>query len=333
MESSKNIIDAGQDTVHFHFKVPTKGLSPGETTLTHLPADQILTSMKLANMDLFNPHAISLSVDAPPHVHVGASLAHGETGQIPLATHNRAVVIDHENERAEGYHSVSTGARVAPVHKLLLTPSEEQLAENSGLVLKKIDHKWAGLGPKNATAGAFKAEIDGKDKILVAPEGTDGSASAVHRFLVHNETNSKLFGGRYTKNNVKTTYAPNGKQAFIMDPADFKEARDSLKKSLTTTSPFKHGLTAALTNLSSQKIESPTPTFVNVQIHRTPVDKASGIMTREHTVVEQKDVHALTGSKTSAAEIPKYNTAVEIREDDAISGGDNVVEITDKNVA
>lgn len=330
----KNIIDAGQEKWYAHFQVPTHNLQPNETMITHIPGEQIKASMKLADMDLLNPTHIDMSIDAPPGVHLGASLGHGENGEIQLATHDRAVVISHDGEKAEGYHTVSTGARVAPVHTLKLSPSDEQLKENSGIVLKRIDPKWMGMGPHNATAGAFKTEIDGKNKILVSPESTNGTPSAVHRFLLHNENNAKLFNGVYTAKNRKTTFAPTGHQAIIMDPAHFEQAQTSLKKSLTTTSPFQHGLTAAITNIGNAPVESTAHSFVNVVVHRKPVSKESGYISQTNNVVAQNDVHVLTGtqvsSKTNSA-LP-YNEATELTENEAItgaiSGADTPIELS-----
>jgi hypothetical protein len=335
----KNIIDAGQEKWYAHFQVPTHNLQPNETMITHIPGDQIKASMKLADMDLLNPTHIDMSIDAPPGVHLGASLGHGENGEIQLATHDRAVVISHEGEKAEGYHTVSTGARVAYVHTLKLTPSDEQLKDNSGIVLKRIDPKWMGMGPHNATAGAFKAEIDGKSKILVTAESSTGTPSAVHRFLLHNQDNAKLFNGAYTAKNRKTTFAPTGHQAIIMDPAHFEQAQVSLKKSLTTTSPFQNGLTAAVTNISNEPVQSTVPTFVNVVLHRKPVSKESGYISQVNNVVAQNDVHVLTGAQLSAktnTTLP-YTEAMELTEsntvENVISGADAPIELAtvDKN--
>ena len=323
----KSVIDGGQNKFDIHFKVPTKNLAPNETTLTHIPGDQIKQAMKLADMDLLNPTHIELSVHAPMNNILGVSLSHGEDGDIPLSTHNRALLVDHEKESSFGYHSISTGARVAPIHTLTLAASEEQRKENSGIVLKRIDPKWMGMGPENAVAGAFKTKIDGQDKILVSDQSTAGVPSAVHRFLVHNETNAKLFNGAYTKSKVKTTLAPNGRSAFIMEPAHYNDTSASLKKSLTTTSPFKHGLTAAITNLSDQTIKSEQPSFVNVSIHRTPIDRQQGYVSRDDSVIAQHDVHALTGAVGSSgvkvAPLP-YTEATEMNFDDldAVTGGD-----------
>jgi len=324
----KNVIDGGQNKFDIHFKVPTQNLEPNETMMTHIPGDQIKQAMKLADMDLLNPTQIDLSVHAPVNNILGVSLSHGEEGDIPLSTHNRALLVDHDKQAAFGYHSISTGARVAPVHTLNLSASEEQRKENSNIVLKRIDPKWMGLGPENAVAGSFKTKIDGQDKILVSDQSSSGVPSAVHRFLVHNDTNAKLFNGVYTKSRVKTTIAPNGRSAFIMDPAHYNDTSASLKKSLTTTSPFQHGLTASITNLSDSKITSEQPSFVNVTLHRTPVDRQQGYVSREDSVIAQQDVHALTGtsgtSGVKAAPLP-YTEATEMTfEDmDSVAGGDS----------
>lgn len=320
---AKNIVDGGLETVQLHFKVPTQGLAPGETMYTHLPAKQIQELAKLKSIDLINANKMTLDVHTSPLNQLGVSIAHGKDAEIALKTHNRAVVVDHDLGEAHGYHAVSTGARVAPVHTLHLMESEEQKLENRALVLKKMKPEWADMTPENVSAGAFETTIDEKPVILVSPQSSAGKASAVHRFLLHNETNAQLMGGRFQKSKRKETIAPNGLNAIIVPKSDFDEISDKLTGSLSTKSDFKHGITTTVTNISDEEITSKQPTFVNLTIHRTAIHPEEGLVsTKSVNPIGHADISKLTGATPATQKALPYKEAKEIGVADNLSGSD-----------
>ena len=312
MAQSNHIVDPGSKSFSLHFKVNTHKLQPNESTLTHIPGEQLVDAFKLGHIDLLNPHSIDLSVNTSPSNVLGVSLSHGENGEHPLQTHSRAILVDHEREVSEGYHTVSTNARVSHVHSLTLTPTNEQQA-SAVTVAKRLGPQWRGMGPKNTTAGAWKTEIDGKPVVLVSESSTDGTKSAVHKFLVHNQTNAKLFDGVYTHNKQQLTTAPDGSNAIIMTQAHFEQAQEQLAKSLKTTSPFQHGLTAKITNLGDTAIESTQPTYVNVAIHRTAFDPVDGLVTAADSSVRANEINTIAGrSNGNKVTVLPYKEAVQV---------------------
>lgn len=304
--------------------------------LTHIGADHIKAAMNLNDIDLLNPHLIKVSVSTSDKNHLGVSLAHGEKGEVQLNTHSRAIVVDHERQVAEGYHTVSTGAGFNDGHELILEP----LADLDGkLVIKRTGQLWKDMKPENVDAGVYKSQLGNQTKYLIGSQSADGKPSAIHRFLRHNSTNAKLFGGAYMEGKVKFTTLPSGEPAIPMEPEHFKEVRDSLHKSLTTKSPFQHGLAAVVTNIGNAPVASKTPTFVNVQIQRTPVTQEGLAVHSGSKVVSAFDVAAMGGKNKPAgaasrlgfegSKIAGEPTISEFKPTDSIATANEIVENND----
>ena len=161
---------------------------------------------------------------------------------------------------------------------------------------KKLDPSWNGMGPNNVTAGAFKATLGGESHMLIRPDALDGTPSAVHKLLEINGNNSKLWGGAYTNAKATKGLMVHGAPARKMSCAHYKEAVDTLTKSLSTYSPFQHGVGVTVTKLDNSKAVD-GDTFVTLEIERTPMDLTSGLRPAETKATFTEDhLSAVNGS-------------------------------------
>jgi hypothetical protein len=310
MAFNEHVVDPGEETYALHIKVPTQGLGPGEEITTHVTGEHLAKAMHLEHIDLLNPHKMELRVETSPHNHIGVSLGHGVDGEIPLNTHSRATLIDHANDSVTSYHTISTHGRVAFPHTLNLSATPEQ-AESAKNIGKRLGEQWRGMTTDNIGAGAWNTTINDKPAVLVTASNQQGVKSAVHRLLIHNEKSAKMFEGRYMEGKRKTTLAPDGQSAIIMEKGHFDTAHDTLHKMLNVTSPFKDGLTSRVTNIGDNTIQASTPTMVHLTIHRTAFNPTAGLVPMTNKAVHAIDLSKSTGTETASKPVDlPYDKAV-----------------------
>lgn len=302
MTSTEHMIDPGEDTYSVHFKLDTEGLEAGRAMAVHIPGEQLRDAFSLKHLDLLNAHKMGVSVNTPVSNTLGVSLSHGDEGEIPLNTHSRAILVDHSSGTASGFHTISTHARVPHEHELKIFPTEKQI-ESAANITKRLGPKWADMNVENISAGAWKATIKDKPVVLVTESGANGVKSSIHRLLVSNENNTKLYEGAYTKGKREYTEAPDGRQAIIMKKEDYDHAHAGLHEILSIHSPFQHGLTAQVTNVGTHTITAKGPTMVNVKIHRKALDTETGLVVANAAAVHSIDISRMAGGDTAAKRV------------------------------
>lgn len=297
METDKHIIDHGQDTVRMVYAIRTEGMKNGEKRAMHINTEHLKNAAGIQHIDLLNPKNIEVQMESSAGK-LGVSLHHDEARQHRLSTATRAILVNQETGVADAYHAISSSSGVSDVHNIKMEPTADQLPENTKILHKRINSTWSNMDTSNVTAGVHTSTLNDETRYLVPQTADDGTPNAMHQLLSQNGTNSKLFGGKYMNTKAKFT-SINGKKAYVLPKEDFNTLKGSLNESLSTKSPFQHGLNVTVTKLDNRPT-SRHPTYAHIKIHRTPLHSTEGYKASESNRVTDAHVAALTGSVPEA---------------------------------
>lgn len=298
MDDNSHVVDHGQDEVRLVYAINTSDMKKGNTRSMHIQSDHLREAAGITHIDLLNPHEIEIQTESTAGK-LGVTLTHDEKRKHKLSTASRAVFVDGETNIAEGYHSVSSGSGMTDVHKLKMEPTLDQTVRIAKLLPKRVGDKWKKIDTSHITAGVYTTNLPGHDKrYLVSTHGDDGTQNAMHQLLETNKNNPKLLGGKHFGTKLKSTTVK-GKHAYVLNKADFLEAKERLHETLTTKSPFQHGLAAYVTKLDD-RTTSPHPSYVHVKIKRRPFHPTDGLLPTPSLQTTNAHIAALTGSTKDA---------------------------------
>lgn len=289
----KHIIDHGQDTVRLVYSLRTEGMKRGDVRSMHIKKEHLQDASGVQHIDLLNPKNIEVQLESTAGK-LGVNLHHDENRVHRLSTATRAVLVDQETGIADAHHAISSSNGVSDIHTLKMEPTADQLPENTKILHKRINSTWSNMDTSNVSAGVHTSTLNDETRYLVPQTADDGTPNAMHQLLSQNGTNSKLFGGKYMNTRAKFT-SINGKKAYVLPAADFNTLKGSLNESLSTKSPFQHGLNVSVKKLDDRPT-SRHPTYAHIKINRTPLHSKEGYKAVESNRVTDAHVAALTGT-------------------------------------
>lgn len=269
----------------------------GESRSMHITKEHLQQAAGVQHIDLLNPKNIEVQMESTAGK-LGVNLHHDEAKQHRLSTATRAILVNQESGIADAHHAISSSTGVSDVHTLKMEPTADQLPENTKILHKRINSTWSNMDKSNVSAGVHTSTLNDETRYLVPQTADDGTSNAMHQLLSQNGTNNKLFGGKYMNTRAKFT-SINGKKAYVLPKEDFNTLKSSLNESLSTKSPFQHGLNVSVTKLDSRPT-SRHPTYAHVKIHRTPLHSKEGYKSSESNRVTDAHVAALTGTVPEA---------------------------------
>lgn len=295
--SSEGVVDHGQEHVRLVYAINTEGMREGDKRRMHIKPEHLAQVAGIKHIDLLNPKQMEVHVESTAGK-LGVSLFHDEHATVKLNSATRSGFVNSKTGIVDGFHAISSGNGVSDIHTLKMEPSLEQTAAHASTLHKRINSVWGNMTSANVSAGVHASTLGDETRYLITETDDTGRKSAIHQLLTQNQNNSKLLGGKYTAAKMKKT-SVNGKNAIVMSEADFKTVKSSLEDSLSTKSPFQHGLNAVVTKLDERQTAR-HPSYVHIKITRSPMNRESGVVPMESTQVTENHVAVLTGTHSGS---------------------------------
>lgn len=299
--------DKGAESVPITFKMRTSHLKTGQSTSMHINPAHLLQIAGVPHADALNVNSVSIKTHSNTGL-VGVSLLHskstGSNAKFVSAVENHTLA-DASNSTADVFHAVH-GHSFTEASKIQLVPDESQLESNKVLTQKRFGSQWLGMNESHVTKGVVKSTLNGESRYLVTSHcSKTKDPSAIHVLLTQNLDNKKFMGGKYSTGGRFKPTTVHGMPAFTLEEADYHTIKDQLSKSLVTKSGFQHGLGVRLTKLDNTA-STDANSLVQVTLHRTPMSKESGLVSRDQVGVSMTELTKLNGGADGAT---KVNTA------------------------
>lgn len=281
MASKPVHVDYGNTESEFQFRFDTKGMKAGDHARVHFTGDEFIDHVGITSADLFNPTGAEITTNAVGS-QFGISAFHGEDGGIPgptgnwIRTANRVPIKGSSSEGVQisSEHQHVTMPHMSHKSTLKLRPTADQMNGRAKANNRKGIATWAGMTPKNVTAGVFVSKLGDKKKYVVPEKDAEGTTNAIFKYITKNSRKKDFMGGKYFGTRAKMTNH-NGAQAYVIEDADHFDAMNKVLTDLVTThSPYQHGFGVSAVKLDDTVDDKPL--VVSVKFKRNPVSTKEG---------------------------------------------------------
>ena len=296
--------DKGATSVPITFKMRTNHLQRGQSVSMHIDPAHLLQISGVPHADALNVNSVSIKTHSNAGL-VGVSLLHSKNAGGEAKFVNAVechTLADASNSTADVFHAVH-GHSFTDASKLELVPDESQLSTNKVLTQKRFGSQWLGMNESHVTKGVVKSSLNGESRYLVTSHcSKTKEPSAIHVLLTQNLDNKKFMGGKYSTGGKFKPTTVHGMPAYTLEEADYHTIKDQLSKSLVTKSGFQHGLGVRLTKLDNTEAKD-ADSLVQVTLHRTPMSKEEGLVSRDQVGMSMTELTKLNGGADGANKV------------------------------